>query len=65
MDYWFQSITDQAQIRDEGQVLNLDSYIALRRDASGMHVIIAKPFNHKKLTRYSMTRTIKAVSHHS
>ena len=35
MDFFFQSVTQQAQDRASGVIPDLESYIALRRDTSG------------------------------
>lgn len=35
LDFFFQSVTEQANDRQEGAIPDLESYIALRRDTSG------------------------------
>jgi len=35
-DFYFQSVAEQARDRDSGVIPDLESYIALRRDTSGM-----------------------------
>jgi hypothetical protein len=37
MDFFFQSVTEQARDRHAGEIPDLESYITLRRDTSGEH----------------------------